>query len=305
MNSAAADRARLGISTSKSRLSSPTLLTQICRQWRQIAVATPGLWRAISFNENYHSIPFAQQLHLSQLWLARSRFCPLAIQFGNLRDLKAAQILEAIIPHRARWEYLDVELAASDTPTFSGPMPLLRDLGLIVHEGLDVIIPFSPAPLLRSIELRAGTPLKFALPLAQLTSLTLQLAFRDEYVEILQQTCNLVHCELGIVFNRFPDINLPLEHGIELPRLESFTFSEAEVPDPARYLDDFLVPALRSLRLSESFLGPTPIDRLSEFISKSGCKLQEVCVIDRTLASEASYRGEFPSIPQFSFDDSD
>ncbi|KAF8150380.1 hypothetical protein K438DRAFT_2027209 [Mycena galopus ATCC 62051] len=281
--------------------SSPTLLTQICRHWRQIAVATPELWRAISFDKD-HVVSLEEQLDLYHIWLARSRSYPLSIKFGGFRDEDAEEVLKAIAPHRARWEYLDVELAASDTHAVGGPMPLLRHLGLTVYDELEDVVTFSLVPLLRSIDLRAGTPSKFALPWAQLTSLTLQWASRDEYVEILQQTCNLVHCELDIVFNRNLDINLPPEHGIELPRLESLTFSEANVPDSSRYLDDFLVPALRSLRLSESYLRPKPIDRLSSFIANSGCKLLEVCVTGRTIISEASYREAFLSI-RFSFDD--
>ncbi|KAK6985206.1 hypothetical protein R3P38DRAFT_2574952, partial [Favolaschia claudopus] len=30
---------------------SPTSLAQICRQWRDIAFATPGLWRAIDLRD--------------------------------------------------------------------------------------------------------------------------------------------------------------------------------------------------------------------------------------------------------------
>jgi hypothetical protein len=31
-------------------LHSPTLLTHICRRWREIALGAPALWRAIQFN---------------------------------------------------------------------------------------------------------------------------------------------------------------------------------------------------------------------------------------------------------------
>ncbi|KAJ7769247.1 hypothetical protein B0H14DRAFT_2967785 [Mycena olivaceomarginata] len=30
---------------------SPTLLAQICRQWRDVALETPALWRALSLND--------------------------------------------------------------------------------------------------------------------------------------------------------------------------------------------------------------------------------------------------------------
>ncbi|KAF8150395.1 hypothetical protein K438DRAFT_440802 [Mycena galopus ATCC 62051] len=281
-------------------LFSPTLLTQICRHWRQIAVAMPGLWRAISFDID--AVPFKKQLHLCHIWLTRSRSCPLTIRSGDLPRPQMSQVFEAITPHRERWESLDLYLAASDFTAIEGPMPILRHLSLGMDDDLDHVVTFPPAPLLRSIILHVTTPLKIAFPLGQLTRLVLDLAFRQEYVAILQQTFNLVHCELGIVVGQ--DTGLPLEHAIELPCLKSLALSVWHSSTPRTWdLDDFLVPALRSLRLPESFLGSKPIDHLSTFISKCGCKLQQVCVVNRRLLSEASYREAFPSIHRFSFAD--
>ncbi|KAF8150381.1 hypothetical protein K438DRAFT_1865733 [Mycena galopus ATCC 62051] len=279
--------------------SSPTLLTQICRHWRQIAVATSELWRAISFADDWDDVLLEEELHICQIWLTRSRSYPLAIRDVSGQD--PARVLEAIIPHRARWEYLYLH-HPSYLAHIQDPMPLLRHLHLTMYDELDDIVTFSSAPLLRSITLSASTPLKFAFPLGQLTSLALTYASRSEYTTILQQTCNLIHCELGVVF----DYDLPLEYGVKLLCLESLNFYDNDnfqVLGPKQYLDDFTVPALRSLRVPESFLRPKPIDRLSSFIANSGCKLLEVCVTGRTSISEASYCEAFPSIPQFSFDD--
>ncbi|KAF8150384.1 hypothetical protein K438DRAFT_1988542 [Mycena galopus ATCC 62051] len=277
-------------------LSSPTLLTQICRQWREIALGMSRLWRAITF-DNYDIVPLEEQLHICRIWLTRSRSCPLAIRI-NRHGLEMSQVFEAITPHRERWEYLDLDLSPSNILAIEGPMPILRHLNLDMTDGLDRVITFAPAPLLRSIALSVITPLKLVLPLGQLTSLVFW-AFRFEYVAILEQTCNLVHCELRIISGNHS--GRPLEHAIELPCLKSLVLSLDTATPTTGYLDDFLVPGLRSLQLEELFLGPKPIDGLSEFISKSGCKLQEVCITNRALVSKASYREGFPSIPQFSF----
>ncbi|KAF8215593.1 hypothetical protein K438DRAFT_1926165, partial [Mycena galopus ATCC 62051] len=125
---------------------------------------------------------------------------------------------------------------------------------------------------------------------------------------ILRQTRNLVHCELCIWFDQTTTSALPPDHDIELPCLESLTLRNDDVPNPAGYLADFRVPAIPSLRLDESFLGPEPIDALVSFISKSGCTLQQVCFTrdfsDDTLPF-ASYREAFPSIHFFYGDDFD
>ncbi|KAF8150416.1 hypothetical protein K438DRAFT_441446 [Mycena galopus ATCC 62051] len=282
---------------------SPTLLAQICRQWREIALGTATLWRAISLSDP--GIPFEQKAHLLDAWLSRSRSCLLSLQFCDY-DYDASdtiKILSVLVQHRTRWEYLDLNLSPSHIPIMEGPMPLLRRLHLTVDDDSNRTISFREAPLLRSITLRAATPLKVALPLGQLTSLMLNMAFRDEYVAILQQTCNLVHCELGIVSDWSGSTDLPPEHGIELPCLESLSLKNEDAPETVGYLDDFLVPALRILQLEEIFLGAEPTNNLASFISKSGCKLQQIHITCRTLVSKASYREVFPSIHRFSFDD--
>ncbi|KAF7367572.1 F-box domain-containing protein [Mycena sanguinolenta] len=87
---------------------SPTLLTQICRKWRDIALATPALWRAIFLPDP--NIPPTEQGALSDAWLSRSRVYPISLQlntsFVNLEGKLRAEIPTAIVPYRARLEYL-------------------------------------------------------------------------------------------------------------------------------------------------------------------------------------------------------
>ncbi|KAJ7501684.1 hypothetical protein B0H11DRAFT_1679953, partial [Mycena galericulata] len=51
-------------------LQSPTLLSHVCRRWRNIALSLPRLWRAIKL----HIVrePHPQQLDLLRTWLGRS-----------------------------------------------------------------------------------------------------------------------------------------------------------------------------------------------------------------------------------------
>jgi hypothetical protein len=68
------------------------------------------------------------------------------------------------------------------------------------------------------------------------------------------------------------------------------------------YLETLIVPTLQRLAVPESFLGPKPIDSLTSFISKSGCKLQQVRITGERTVTKNSYRRAFPSIPEFAFD---
>ncbi|KAJ7473721.1 hypothetical protein B0H11DRAFT_1678411, partial [Mycena galericulata] len=57
---------------------SPALLTQICRRWLNIALATPSLWSALNLKLRDPSC-LQPALELLQTWLARSRYLPLSI----------------------------------------------------------------------------------------------------------------------------------------------------------------------------------------------------------------------------------
>ncbi|KAJ6554281.1 hypothetical protein B0H19DRAFT_144317 [Mycena capillaripes] len=275
-------------------IDSPTSLTHICRDWREIALATPQLWRAIGL---FHSdIPFEQQCHIIDIWLNRSRSCPLFIHIEN--NHAWTELFSVFLPLLSRWEYLKLHCVLLH-PVVAA-LPLLRHLDL---SGDDyTTFAFHDVPLLCTAVLNNFAMEVITLPWAQLTSLTLRDVYPFECLPILKQTSNLVHCELCLWIDELSptDINAP---DIMLPCLESLTFRN---PD-GRRLSDFLaiivVPALLSLRVPERLLGSDPIGLLMSLISKSGCKLQEMAIHpDGTLTvTEDSYRSAFLSIPQLSF----
>jgi hypothetical protein len=156
---------------------------------------------------------------------------------------------------------------------------------------------FLEVPLLRTVVLNDGAALSIILPWAQLTSLTLFSVYPREYVPVLQKTLNLVHCELEVCIDEDDDQPGP---DITLPYLESLAMLNLGNPVTG-FLKAFIVPALRSLKIPEEFLGPSPIDSLTGFISKSGCKLEEVQFTGPRSLPKQSYRKVFPSIPKFSF----
>ncbi|KAJ7918301.1 hypothetical protein B0H13DRAFT_2269192 [Mycena leptocephala] len=206
------------------------ILTKIC-QWRDVALTTPELWRAIRLSGN--TIPSERQSHIANIWLIR--------------------------------------------PADSG---------------------FLEVPLLRTVVLTHPAAAAVTLPWGQLTSLTLRDLELNASTDILHRTSNLVHCHL----RPWNDGNAVEYIGpdIVLPSLESLTFHRYSDPVTG-YLQSFVVPALRSLRIPEQLLGWKPINSLRTFISKSGCKLQAVDITGRVTRLERSYRRAFPSIPRFSF----
>ncbi|KAJ7148438.1 hypothetical protein C8R43DRAFT_925691 [Mycena crocata] len=280
--------------------SSPTLLTHICRTWRDIALATPTLWRAVRIQAARVSDKDTAPRVLES-WLRRSGSCPLSICVtGN--GVQLHDIIQALNVHRARWEELVLHRIAPETISFfsePGATPLLRYLQIFMKETPSPSFRFDEAPLLCAAVLGNNVATGFSLPWQQLTSLTMLLVHPHECTAILQQTVNLVRCEISL----FPGTSE--EPGVFLPHLESLVVYTVNVDNneqPAsQYLAAFIVPVLRRLDVEEAYLGSNPIRPLNAFISASGCQLQELQIIGRRISPEYSYRRAFPSIPKIIF----
>ncbi|KAJ7161194.1 hypothetical protein C8R46DRAFT_956127 [Mycena filopes] len=153
---------------------SPSHLTQICGKWREIALSTPQLWRAIEFPLGPKPLAEAD-ISDFQAYLARSRSCPLSLTIiedaytyqgqrgrdpGAVRrpmpECWALKILKAALQHSARLEFLTIHLYAS-APflQFDSSFPLLRLVELRLPVEFDSQTPevlvFRDAPLLRGV----------------------------------------------------------------------------------------------------------------------------------------------------------
>ncbi|KAJ6559856.1 hypothetical protein B0H19DRAFT_1375827 [Mycena capillaripes] len=277
---------------------SPTYLTQICRKWREIALGTPALWRAISLSGNSS---LADRLgHISTI-LSRSGSCRLSIQMDEYDDQdtsRGLEVLTAALSHRARCEYLQLHLIQSHHIFVEGRMPLLRRVDL-EFEGNSTKFAFNESPLLCTAILDSAALCNITLPWSQLTSLTLRFIRFENCLPVLQQTTNLVHCEL----NLFSGAGSPgqSQGDITIPRLESLTLNSLDEGHFTGYLNTFVVPALRRLQVTEIFLYPNPIQSLTAYLSKSGCTPLEIRIPGERSVKKHAYRGAFPSIADFSF----
>ncbi|KAJ7661934.1 hypothetical protein DFH06DRAFT_1191069 [Mycena polygramma] len=290
---------------------SPTFLASICRKWREIALDTPTLWRAIPITLYATDTAFQRQHCMLEDWLERSRSGPLSIRIhrswrSRPRPRQTAVILKVpSLGHRTRWEHLTLFLVDPDLVISDDPMPLLSHLDVYLNTHKAFTLP--PAPRLRTVTLNAAAASSLTLPWVQLTSVTLRGVHPAQCTPILQQTLNVVHCELRFDQpfggdSEHPDLLLPSLKSLALVD-ESYRLPKSAV----RYLNSFIVPALLSLRIPEWFLSRTssgPVDSLASFISKSGCSLQQVHITGSRDVSEESYHEAFPSIPHFSFKNS-
>lgn len=111
---------------------SPTILTQVCRRWRNIAISVPQLWRAIRLDlgTEFQS----HQINLLRSWLQRSetRLLSVGIACNGLPSLliepHVELFLQELMFHRKRWEYVEIELPFDVVPLMQGELPSLRVL---------------------------------------------------------------------------------------------------------------------------------------------------------------------------------
>ncbi|KAJ7213730.1 hypothetical protein B0H12DRAFT_370592 [Mycena haematopus] len=281
---------------------SPTSLTRVCRQWREIALSLPSLWSAINLSRN--GVSLEQWARISELWLKRSRSCPLSIELDARRDgLDLMKVLTSVAAHRTRLEHLKLVLYPDGLPFLERSMPLLRHLDLDLRNDFSYAftpVSFCEFPLLRSVRLNDTATSWVTLPWAQLTSIALYQMTIPECVPILQQTSNLTHCELDLGYSKSFNHDIV----IALPCLQSLVLTGPDLSGCPSFecLESFNSPAIRHLRISERFLGNKPIRSLTEFMSKSGSKLQEVCITGKwSQVPTKSYRDALQSVPELSF----
>ncbi|KAK7024141.1 hypothetical protein R3P38DRAFT_2531496 [Favolaschia claudopus] len=307
---------------------SPALLSHICSRWRQIALATPRLWRAIalSFSHGSKSTASRRQVELAEAWLRRSGCCPLSLEIHRdaFRELQrknngghGQKIYTLIATHMDRWEYLRVSSSVIGRQVFRCSMPLLRSLALDGGRESPATA-FADAPLLRSLSIRNN---RFSylwppitLPWLQFTSLALDTSVLRSFAPMLKEFQNLTFFELTI--SNHGDLS-DRDH-IRLARLESLTLKDKRLPvidswrEPHRILQHLVTPALQRLVVSTSIItrwrSDSAISALISFIKASACNLEELCItvtgndihlcdVERDLPV---YRRAFPAIPKIS-----
>ncbi|KAK7022296.1 F-box domain-containing protein [Favolaschia claudopus] len=271
---------------------SPTILTHICRQWREIALTTPALWRSIDLKD----VSVEATTSLACSWLERSGCLPLSIHAADYMTLFS--VFPVFIPHRARWEHLNLRIQDPEhLLILDGPSPLLQTLHVFLRdEGLSNPISLPDFPLLHTVVLDDyGTP-SLILPWSQLTRLSLSCMYPADCISILRQTMTLVTCNLEIWIEPIPHnqlVDIPLLH------LETLVF-ELSSDVCVDFMQLLVTPSLRRLELHEDYLGwddkgSDPTAALKSFISKSGCMLDDLRVTTASITEDA-YRTAFPSI---------
>ncbi|KAJ7286589.1 hypothetical protein C8J57DRAFT_1664817 [Mycena rebaudengoi] len=287
-------------------IESPARLGQICRTWREIAISTPRLWRAINLDLDQTPATHILQLDILSTWLARSKNSPLSISMIYTESYPEADLTPFTVEftrHSWRCEHIEL-LLPSDHLRLIGTadFPLLRCLtfgvGDYVHEPglIDTVSLFGNAPNLTDVALFDGcSPFQTALPWSQLTRLSADLLFLSECAEILRHASALVDFSTHMCDDDDEDDLAPFK---PLEHLQSLRLKSSPCPGQRRILDALTAPALRHLWISElrSVAGGGTLSTVTALISRSQCTLVSLQVSHVRLP-EAAYHAAFPSIP--------
>ncbi|KAJ7639753.1 hypothetical protein DFH06DRAFT_1335422 [Mycena polygramma] len=269
---------------------SPYLLCRICRKWRNIAFATPALWRAIAIT--WDDIQgFEQKYDLLKNWLKLSGSCLLSIKLsGDLDDLggpRRRHFLRTVADHRVRWEHLSSPRLHEIIPEITSPaFPCLRSLKVVEEEYEPTAPSFLAAPLLRKVALPmyldAYTPI---FPWSQLTVLSVGRIESTQCAVVLKLVVNINYCHLCIIgdddFASLQNVTLPyldtliLDSAFELYHFNGFLQSRSQ----GSLLDKLNLPALRRLKVSQDMLdSEDPIATVVQLATKSARNLRTLCV---------------------------
>ncbi|KAJ7073852.1 hypothetical protein C8F01DRAFT_3801 [Mycena amicta] len=294
---------------------SPTLLLGICRLWREIALHSPLLWRAISLGSLNDD--FGAKIALT--WLERSGPSTLlSFEFSvgictteNISE-PLDRLLQALIAYRSRWQYGYFHVLNSHVPLICGPAPHLVSLDIncqrqyrIVNSSLESIV-LRDTPCLRSICMWDVGYGPASLPWSQLTDLTLLDAHFPACAASWKDSPNLLRCKLVLT-----SVALTADRiHIRLPRLATLILeTDTELDGNVNCLTYFTLPSLRRLEIATEFLGGhDPVARaeqLQSFIAQSHCPLQRLRIIGDSLSTTpnsesdvqvVAFRAAFPHL---------
>ncbi|KAJ7073740.1 hypothetical protein C8F01DRAFT_1360541 [Mycena amicta] len=317
---------------------SPTQLAQICGLWRNIAHATPGLWRAIKLDLHPNGVRLQLEavlglLEIAKTWLGRSRSLPVSIVFNcdaNTPRRVQYDAAIALLEHCSRWQYADLvipphatsldEVVTLDSEEALRLTLTRRSMPILVHlqifsqmRASDYVLGPIDTPRLQTLSGRLGDDESFFSIFSdhtwgQLTTLKLADMPPDFAARILAQTGALVHCWIRI----WDDSAHPVASEVRLAHLETFILDARQRRSMNELLDALVLPVLQRLAIKEDFLlalspdldHPDPVASLLGLIQRWGCSssLKRLCIINCHSAPEFQVSA-FPKIYYLELDD--
>ncbi|KAJ7288043.1 hypothetical protein C8J57DRAFT_1494367 [Mycena rebaudengoi] len=224
----------------------PLLLGQICRSWRNLALATPYLWSSLSVTTSSNGQGLKPRIELIRLWLARSSAQPLSFTLDIPSDYQHEEVFDLFAGHLNRWKRAKINLPPTRDLRLGGAdTPLLEELHLVCdHDEVDINVTLTSAPRLRDLFWAIGnSPFATQIPWGQLTTLYIIPPLTSQEVFYVFQHCPIL--EACYLADLEQDGNVPEITLVSLRKLTALALVSMDDSSPVDFaLSSLILPAL-------------------------------------------------------------
>jgi hypothetical protein len=260
-------------------------LSAVCKRWRNVALAAPGLWSTIRVNLRF-KVGRGRRLlsaknNMFQTWIERSGNHPLSITL-QAEGINTHPVIDSIINNSYRLRFFDFfvdPISMEALALLRGQLPILQTF--ICRRGSeysgfeeDVCGFAADAPQLRILDI-GHAPDKLDLPYTQITQFSTFTLVVEECLQALRMAPNVMACNFKQMWGEWSLSHLqPV-----VSRLHTLTIS-ASPDDDVMALGDFFglltLPAIRTISLRLLFLVKWPQTEFMSLISRSSCHLEKL-----------------------------
>ncbi|KAK7058600.1 hypothetical protein VNI00_002236 [Paramarasmius palmivorus] len=288
----------------------PWTFSQVCRQWREVALELPSLWSyiAIDFpNVPTHDPSVSSLLGRLMLQIQRSRTQELTVLLQTLHRIHQHHpLMVAVCSHSARWGTLRLSFAHDDPKPYHTLSSMvkrnlngLRRLFLqpkFVDDNLSsagIIDTFVTAPQLRELNVVGYTALlhyHFPITFGQITHFrcelsrhTISLMNSYEYISAMSGLQEL------LLIGVFPSQDMDKGPNFTLPQLHTLSIAPKSfsVAAARKLLDRLTAPSLHTFRVNGDV---SDVECLRSFLSRCASTLKHLCLEDHGMSAPGVIR---------------
>ncbi|KAF8173766.1 hypothetical protein K438DRAFT_128834 [Mycena galopus ATCC 62051] len=194
---------------SRYKLPTPLLLSQICRDWREIAFKTHRIWVIFRISVQVWTRDPVQCSRQLTKWAERAGTFPLSLMLERPETYVSSGTLPMtsipILSLSNQWQNLDLRLLHSDLVSkqlqsgLHGRLSCLQTLKIRTRGLERIVIAFQIAPSLRRVVLDSAPPDLILLPWKQLTHFSGSRFTGADWLYVLRLTVSLFECKLVVI----------------------------------------------------------------------------------------------------------